>query len=75
MEEFYGDEIPPYAILSHTWGKGEVDYEQMMSLQSAEHMTGYAKIKGCCQQAQRDDIPWAWVDTYGSLQKDKPLRA
>ncbi|KAL2157134.1 hypothetical protein VTH06DRAFT_6422 [Thermothelomyces fergusii] len=29
VEEFYGSEIPPYAILSHTWGTEEVTFQEM----------------------------------------------
>ena len=27
LKEFFLDEIPPYSILSHTWGKGEITFE------------------------------------------------
>lgn len=26
LDEFFGSDIPPYAILSHTWGQGEVSF-------------------------------------------------
>lgn len=32
ISEFYGDKIPPYAILSHTWGDDELTYQQWGSL-------------------------------------------
>jgi hypothetical protein len=28
--EFVGDDVPPYAILSHTWGEGEVMFDDIL---------------------------------------------
>ena len=28
LELFYGDDIPSYAILSHTWGAEEVSFQE-----------------------------------------------
>ncbi|KAK3989113.1 heterokaryon incompatibility protein-domain-containing protein [Cladorrhinum sp. PSN332] len=61
MKEFYG-EIPPYAILSHTWGDEEVTFQDFHS-PDREKKKGFDKILGCCQQAQRDRIDWTWIDT------------
>ncbi|KAF1842816.1 HET-domain-containing protein [Cucurbitaria berberidis CBS 394.84] len=33
FEVFHDDQIPPYAILSHTWGEEEVSYQEMWFLQ------------------------------------------
>ncbi|KAI4958412.1 hypothetical protein J4E86_004012 [Alternaria arbusti] len=60
--EFFGDAIPPYAILSHTWGKDEVSLEDL-SREGHQQKQGYAKIEGCCQQANKDKHSWVWVDT------------
>ena len=31
FKEFLGgNNVPPYAILSHTWGEGEVTYQDML---------------------------------------------
>ncbi|KAE9381065.1 HET-domain-containing protein [Stipitochalara longipes BDJ] len=32
LEEYFDEEIPPYAILSHTWGKEEVSFQEWTSL-------------------------------------------
>ncbi len=32
ISEFFGDKIPPYGILSHTWGDEEVSFQEMMGL-------------------------------------------
>ncbi|KAH6654281.1 heterokaryon incompatibility protein-domain-containing protein [Truncatella angustata] len=61
--EFFGSEIPEYAILSHTWGKDEVSYRDIRKVPNHREKAGYAKINGCCVQAMRDDISWVWIDT------------
>ncbi len=63
LYEFISDDnIPPHAILSHTWGDEEVKYEDMDN-PSACRKKGYQKILWCCRQAARNNIHWAWVDT------------
>ncbi|KAI4694050.1 uncharacterized protein J4E84_002630 [Alternaria hordeiaustralica] len=62
LEEFFGDAIPLYAILSHTWGKEEVTLQDL-SREGHQQKQGYAKIEGCCQQAIEDDLLWVWIDT------------
>ncbi|KAH6669201.1 heterokaryon incompatibility protein-domain-containing protein [Halenospora varia] len=64
LEEFFGDQIPEYAILSHTWGppKDEVSFQDMTS-KNFEHKAGIRKIRFLCQQALQDDLVWTWCDT------------
>jgi hypothetical protein len=66
----YMDEslIPPYAILSHTWGSDEVTLQQFtdQSLKEDSYLKrsqGYWKILQTCQQALGDGISLVWVDT------------
>ncbi|KAF2012970.1 heterokaryon incompatibility [Aaosphaeria arxii CBS 175.79] len=64
--QFTGDltEVPPYAILSHTWGPDgdEVTYDDFVS--GAYHRkAGYAKIQFCGIQARRDNLEYFWVDS------------
>jgi hypothetical protein len=54
--------IPPYAILSHTWGDGEVTFDEIR-LPEAEKKAGFWKIKQCCAQAKSNRLEFAWVDT------------
>ncbi|KAI1389416.1 heterokaryon incompatibility protein-domain-containing protein [Hypoxylon trugodes] len=61
IEEFYGD-VPPYAILSHTWGDGEASYVDFVEGR-ASSLEGYQKILGCCDQAMRDGLEYVWIDT------------
>ncbi|KAI1171565.1 heterokaryon incompatibility protein-domain-containing protein [Nemania sp. FL0916] len=61
LREFTGKNVPPYAILSHTWGEGEISFEDMergRGLELKDH-----KIIKCCEQAQRDYLEYVWIDT------------
>lgn len=62
FEEFIGDKIPEYAILSHTWEEEEVTFKDYTSF-SCRRMKGYAKIDKTCRIAQESGIDYAWVDT------------
>lgn len=53
LEEFIGDLVPQYVILSHTWETQEVSFHDMGS-GDATIKAGYAKIEGCCGQARQD---------------------
>ncbi len=65
LESFFGLTIPEYAILSHTWGKEEVLFEDMRD--PAQPLptwkTGFAKLKGSCAQARLDGFKYIWIDT------------
>ncbi|KAH7093501.1 heterokaryon incompatibility protein-domain-containing protein [Paraphoma chrysanthemicola] len=64
LEEYFGDDIPSYAILSHTWGSDEVTFADMTCDQAAaERKKGYQKIDYTCIQALDDALNYAWVDT------------
>lgn len=62
MSDFIGQNIPPYAILSHTWGSEEVTLQDFQRPE-ARNKAGFSKIVRCCEQAKRDGLGWAWVDT------------
>jgi hypothetical protein len=56
--------IPPYAILSHTWGVADEEVSfQEIGTPEAELKRGYQKIVGCCAQARRDTLEYVWIDT------------
>ncbi|KAL7958040.1 heterokaryon incompatibility domain-containing protein [Trichoderma compactum] len=66
MTDFISDDaIPRYAILSHTWGPGEVTYHDWRNSDVSEVKVkaGFAKIMACREQAVRDGLEWVWVDT------------
>lgn len=56
------DEIPPYAILSHTWGDEEVTFRDLTN-GTGKEKNGHDKIRFCMQQAARDGLQYSWVDT------------
>ena len=62
LEEFIGSNIPPYAILSHTWGIEEVSFQDMQGSGAMEKV-GYEKISRCCEKAATGGFEYAWVDT------------
>lgn len=64
LAEFFGDNIPRYAILSHTWGADneEVTFKDLVE-GSGTSKIGYQKIRFCGEQAARDDLQYFWVDT------------
>jgi hypothetical protein len=62
LHDFYLSEIPPYAILSHTWGDSEVTFQDM-ALPNRSLKKGYAKITQTCHLALEHGLGFAWVDT------------
>jgi heterokaryon incompatibility protein (HET) len=59
------DQIPPYAILSHTWGRGEDEEVTFKDLEggTGDHKKGFQKLQFCGKQAKADDLHYFWVDT------------
>ena len=66
------DTIPPYAILSHTWGADadEVTFEDLTS-NASKDKPGYKKIHFCGEQAQQDGLQYFWIDTCCIDKADK----
>jgi ankyrin repeat protein len=64
LTEDLNDQIPKYAILSHTWGSDneEVTYKDLIE-GSAKNKPGYSKLHFCGKQAANDDLQYFWVDT------------
>lgn len=64
LVEHYEGDIPPYAILSHTWGadSDEVTYLDVVNMANP-HKLGWNKIHACAKQAKRDKLQYIWVDT------------
>jgi hypothetical protein len=56
--------IPPYAILSHTWGQDtdEVTYKDLVD-KVGKDKVGYKKLQFCANQARHHGIEHFWVDT------------
>jgi hypothetical protein len=60
----FGDHVPRYAILSHTWGADteEVTFRDLTD-GTGKSKAGYGKIRFCGEQARRDGLEYFWVDT------------
>ena len=58
------DDVPCYAILSHTWGADaeEVTFKDLEE-GTGERKAGYTKIRFCGKQADNDGLKYFWVDT------------
>lgn len=55
-----------YAILSHTWEKDEVDFQEMLADSRPARLlkkAGFLKIKKTCEVAKEKGYEFAWVDT------------
>jgi hypothetical protein len=55
--DFSRKTIPPYAILSHTWGDDEFLFKDLVN-GTSESKAGYKKIKFCSEQAARDSLQY-----------------
>jgi hypothetical protein len=60
---WFSEKIPPYAILSHTWGLEEVTFVDFRDVSDIKAKAGFYKIKQTCEQAHEDGLSYAWVDT------------
>ncbi|KAJ8064154.1 hypothetical protein OCU04_006507 [Sclerotinia nivalis] len=66
LGEFFGDSIPSYAILSHTWGlqKDEVSLQDwQFRKEEAFEKPGFFKINAICEEALLNNLGYAWIDT------------
>lgn len=69
---------PPYAILSHCWGEGEVSFKDFRKKRDCAG-PGLEKIVGACEHTRqfkwwargddneiiaREGLDWLWVDTW-----------
>ncbi|KAF5495642.1 Vegetative incompatibility protein HET-E-1 [Colletotrichum fructicola] len=63
-----GDQVPRYAILSHTWGSDEISFQEWITNcgnPSPEYLEkdGYLKIINACSKTRDDKLRYLWVDT------------
>jgi hypothetical protein len=68
LQRFRKDNIPPYAILSHTWGQGD-DEEVMyndIKVGVDGNKPGYRKLLFCGEQAKHDGLNHFWQAGKGS---------
>ncbi|KAF5851702.1 hypothetical protein GGP41_000443 [Bipolaris sorokiniana] len=74
IHSFDDGDIPPYAILSHTWG-ADGDEVTFADLQTggggSSRKLGYEKILFCGKQARHDGLQYFWIDTCCINKNDK----
>ncbi|RMZ12230.1 hypothetical protein D0864_00762 [Hortaea werneckii] len=62
FKEFYGSNIPPYAILSHMWSEDEeVLFQDVIQRQAGG--PGLDKVLAALSRARADSYSYLWVDT------------
>ncbi|TRX91848.1 hypothetical protein FHL15_007167 [Xylaria flabelliformis] len=70
LKEFFND-VPRYAILSHTWGNEEVTFQEYHAAMgpdaqrytNVKQKAGFLKILGACKRTQADGLQYLWCDT------------
>ncbi|KAK7462402.1 hypothetical protein VKT23_008001 [Stygiomarasmius scandens] len=62
LKEFQVD-IPPYAILSHTWDEEEVTFQDIRATFVAKRKAGWSKVKNACAYALKHEFEWIWIDS------------
>ncbi|KAH7066367.1 hypothetical protein BKA63DRAFT_394646, partial [Paraphoma chrysanthemicola] len=62
FSEFSDDNVPRYAILSHTWGDEKVTYEDIKN-STGNNKPGYEKIQFCKAQPKPDGLQYLWIDS------------
>jgi hypothetical protein len=69
LEEFYGDKIPQYAILSHTWTDEEVTYQDWLDCgRRTRKEKGHHKVKRASAIARESGFQYLWCDTNCIIQ-------
>ncbi|THU88009.1 HET-domain-containing protein, partial [Dendrothele bispora CBS 962.96] len=65
VKEFLTDsDIPPFAILSHTWGDNEVTFQDIQNLETAKKKgAGWRKVENACRYIRQYKFKWIWIDT------------
>jgi hypothetical protein len=66
FRETTSSDVPAYAILSHTWEKEEVTFQDMeISADKCNTVgkAGWRKIQFCAKQAAADGLQYFWIDT------------
>ena len=62
LKDFFGDDVPEYAILSHRWGYEEVSFQELGTPKSHKK-AGYSKILNACALAKSYGFKYIWIDT------------
>ncbi|KAM4059817.1 enoyl-(Acyl carrier protein) reductase [Hirsutella rhossiliensis] len=60
---FQDDEVPPYAILSHTWADNELSFEALTHAAAPANAKGWDKVRCSCAVAASLRFAYIWIDT------------
>jgi hypothetical protein len=66
LSDITGQNIPPYAILSHTWSSSEVLFRDMETFPisvSTMQKPGFSKVSQFCKLAKSYGFEYGWVDS------------
>ncbi|KAK0644665.1 heterokaryon incompatibility protein-domain-containing protein [Cercophora newfieldiana] len=63
FQEFWGVGTPLYAILSHTWGDGEISFQEVQRGDADPYKAGLAKIIETRAIAAAHGFDYVWIDT------------
>ncbi|KAF5361601.1 hypothetical protein D9758_007319 [Tetrapyrgos nigripes] len=65
LKEFFGKDIPLYAILSHTWEDNqEVTFQEFLyPTEEIKQKRGYTKIVKACRLSETYGFQYVWIDT------------
>ena len=57
--------MPPYTILSHTWGNAEISFHDLLNDAESKlnESEGYRKIRSCCALVAAQGLEYVWIDT------------
>jgi hypothetical protein len=58
LHDFFGADIPHYAILSHRWETDEITFQDFRDGKGPQ-MVAWGKVSGCCARAALDG--WDYV--------------
>ncbi|KAG9236750.1 heterokaryon incompatibility protein-domain-containing protein, partial [Amylocarpus encephaloides] len=62
LQEFFGEAVPRYAILSHRWEDDEVTFQDLVNGE-AKSRAGWMKVLSCCQKSKGDGWTYLWIDS------------
>jgi len=75
LESFEGENVPDYAVLSHTWGPAQeeilfrdIEWDPTWEAttgppQDSPKAVGWKKLIGACRQTLASDLQYIWIDT------------
>jgi hypothetical protein len=65
LKSLIGQDLPQYAVLSHTWSGEEILFEDVKAgpVNIPRAKAGFPKMRDSCARAQSDGYEYIWIDT------------